>query len=106
VPWPGRWALRPPGRLGPAPGGIAAVSAPGFRGPSAGRIGLGDLGRGPDPEILEQVRLAAGAGDQVVQPPGREPAVPVGRHPQCAPSGGLALDSEPEELQLLQVAEG
>src|SRR5580692_8575144 len=87
-------------------GGIAAGSAPGFRGAPGGRIGLGDLRRGPDPETFEQVPLAAGAGDQLVQPPDCEPAVPVGRHPQRAPAGGLALDAEPEELQLLQVAEG
>ena len=78
---------------------------PGRREPAGWRSGADDLLRGPDPEFFEQVRLAPRPGHELVEVPGVQPPVGVRQRPQGAPACCLAFDAQPEQFQLLEIAE-
>ena len=61
---------------------------------------------GGHPEILEDICLPPGSGDELVQARGVESRVRISQGPQGTPACGLALHAEPQHFQFFQVAEG
>src|SRR5689334_22105107 len=61
---------------------------------------------GAGPEVLEQVSLPPGPGDELVQAPWVQSRVHLRQTPQGAPARRLSFRAEPQHLQFFQVAEG
>ena len=82
---------------------------PSRRGQLRGGIGCpfqpDDLVCSAKPEFLEEFRLTAGAGDEIVKPDGIEPVVGLSQGPQGTPARSLALHPKAQHLQLFQAAE-
>ena len=56
-------------------------------------------------EVFEQVGLAAGGGDELVQACAIEPSVPVSELPERPPPGGLAFYAQAQQLEFFQAAQ-
>jgi len=63
------------------------------------------MGRCPDPEFLEQVRLLSRPGHELIEAVTVQAAVGVGERPQSAPASGLAFHAQPQHLELFQAAQ-
>ena len=77
-----------------------------LRMPWLGRTCPDYLAGGGHPEVLKDICLPPGPGDELVQAPWVEPRVGVRQGPQGAPARGLSFHAEPKHFQFFQVAEG